>query len=143
MRQCSAPRIKDLNSLSSSFDLGIEVHNHRFCQCIKQLVHQLWLVIRHGFTSRKVATGTALHHVSSQCPRATGKTNQRYSAIKLSSNSGHSIDHIRKVLMRINNRKLINIRLGTNRLNARPGASSTPASYLPAASSMLSGSDHF
>ncbi len=72
-------------------------------------MHRLGIFVEHGFGLAEVLRRTALDHIGCQGPRASGKADQRYAAVKLAANGAYRVHHVAQVFLRIRNGQRLDV----------------------------------
>ncbi len=64
-------------------------------------MHGFRIGIHQAFHMTEVLAGTALDHISGQCPRAAGETDQRHAAVQLTADGGHGTHDVIEITLDI------------------------------------------
>ena len=107
--QHPAPGVKNHHRLRAGFDLRVEIQGDALRQLIQQRMQRLRLGVHHLFNHGEGLAAAALHHVRSQRPWTTGKTDQRHFAFQFAANGAHGVHYIAQLLLRIRDRQLVDV----------------------------------
>ncbi|MNI37926.1 hypothetical protein D3C73_920410 [compost metagenome] len=104
-RQHAAPGVEHLQGLRAGRALRAEIGDHRVGGHFQQAVKGLRMIQRHRLDAREILAAAAFDHVTGQCPRAAGKTDQRYLAVQLAADQAHRVHHVAQVLFHVRHRQ--------------------------------------